>query len=379
MIHQRPLYPFDVNFTMLYSLPVLMYHSISRFKNYLCLPPELFEDHCRTLSEAGWTGISLPEAEDYFLKRKRLPNKVCLFTFDDGYLDNFVYAEPILRQYGHHGVIFPVLGYIESGKKLRPNKDLSAPSKESDKFFAALDKRRTMSRSGRNVAKIQFCNWEELKHMHFHGSMMAAPHSIYHSRVVRGLKFTSLFAPQGRGSFFSVPPYEICYGFPRFDLGHALASRGYQIVPEVFEIARSMVPQEVDAAKKFLSSPSNRQNVLDTFLKLPCLGFLESKEQYRQRIAEELVQSRDVFHHHFGVTPISFCWPWGDFTKTSLEVARDLGFRVFFSTGRKANRFGKANAVHRITIRQETGQQVLQKVKFASNAALEDIYGFFPF
>ena len=368
-----------MNFPMLYSLPVLMYHSISRFKNYLCLSPEQFEDHCRTLAEAGWTGISLPEAEDYFLKKKRLPNKVCLFTFDDGYLDNYVYAEPILRRYGHHGVIFPVLGCIESNKILHPNSDLPAPSPEADKLFTALDKRLTVIRSGRHVAKIQFCSWGELTHMHFHGNIASAPHSMHHSRVVRSLKFNGLFAPQGRGSFFSVPPYEICYGFPRFDLGHALACRGYRIEPEVFEIAKGMVPQEKEAAKEFLSDPSNQRNILDALLKLPNLGVLETKGEYRQRVIEEISQCREIFIKHFGITPISFCWPWGDFSKTSLEIAHEIGFRVFFSTGRRANRFGKANAVHRITVRQETGQQVLQKVKFASNAALEDIYGFFPF
>lgn len=356
-----------------------MYHSISRFKNYLCLPPEQFEDHCRTLSEAGWRGICLAEAEDYFLKKKRLPNKVCLFTFDDGYLDNFVHAEPILRHYGHHGIVFPVLGYIEPKNGIRPNRELSPPSKEAVNLLSALDKRRTTVRSGRRVAGIQFCSWDELKHMHFHGNMASAPHSMYHSRVVRSLKFKGLYAPQGRGSFFSVPPYAICYGFPRFDLGHALACQGYQIVPEVYEISQSMVPQEINEAKQFLSSPENRQSVLNAFLKLPCLGVLESEEQYRQRVTEELCQCREVFIQKFGDAPLSFCWPWGDYSKTCLEIAREVGFRIFFSTGRRANRFGKANAVHRITIRQETGQQVLQKVQFASNAALEDIYGLFSF
>ena len=91
-----------------YSLPVLMYHYVSRFPGAIAVSPEHFEDQCRGMAEHGWRGIGLDEAEGFLLKGAPLPPRSLLITFDDGYLDNYVYAWPILRKYGHKGVVFAV-------------------------------------------------------------------------------------------------------------------------------------------------------------------------------------------------------------------------------------------------------------------------------
>lgn len=100
-----------------YSLPVLMYHYVSRFPGAIAVSPEHFEDQCRGMAKHGWRGIGLDEAEDFLLKGAPLPPRSLLITFDDGYLDNYVYAWPILRKYGHKGVVFAVTERMEAGKK----------------------------------------------------------------------------------------------------------------------------------------------------------------------------------------------------------------------------------------------------------------------
>ena len=103
-----------------YSLPVLMYHYVSRFPGAIAVSPEHFEDQCRGMAEHGWRGIGLDEAEGFLLKGAPLPPRSLLITFDDGYLDNYVYAWPILRKYGHKGVVFAVTERMEAEKKCRP-------------------------------------------------------------------------------------------------------------------------------------------------------------------------------------------------------------------------------------------------------------------
>ena len=82
------------------SLPVLMYHYISRYRGSIAVSPETFEAHCRGMAEAGWRGVGLDEAEAFFLEGAPLPARSALITFDDGFLDNYVYAWPILKKIG---------------------------------------------------------------------------------------------------------------------------------------------------------------------------------------------------------------------------------------------------------------------------------------
>ena len=80
-----------------------MYHYVSSFPGAIAVSPEHFEDQCRGMAKHGWRGIGLDEAEAFLLKGAPLPPRSLLITFDDGYLDNYVYAWPILRKYGHKG------------------------------------------------------------------------------------------------------------------------------------------------------------------------------------------------------------------------------------------------------------------------------------
>ena len=72
-----------------------------------------------------------------------------------------------------------------------------------------------------------------------------------------------------------------------------------------------------------------------------------------------------------GITPKSFCWPWGSYTAIALEEAKKVGFQVFFTTLRGMNPYGKADAVCRIAVRGGTGKELLGKVRAASSTLFE--------
>lgn len=353
---------------MLFSLPVFMYHSISRSRSRLCVSPELFEEHCRTLAEHGWRGIPLAEAEHYFLRSKSLPQKSCLFTFDDGYLDNYVYAEPILRKYGHYGVIFPVANMLAEHGFLRPTMETLDRPEKKQRLCARLDKRPSTKRSGQKVSNIAFCSWAEIRHMHENGNMQAAAHSMRHDRVVKALDYTELYTPtMRRDGFFSVPPYTPPFGFPVFDLGHYLGDRAYAISPEVFTLVEKLVPQEKNEAATFLASSANVQKIRAAVASLPCLGLRESEEQYRQRINREFAECRAVFKEKLDAVPVSFCWPWGHGNAVARQEARKHGFTVFFTTKGGPNLPGLSFHVHRSAIRKDSGAEVLHIAEQQNN------------
>lgn len=105
------------------DVPILMYHYISaspsvqdRIRYGLSVPPEMFEAQLRLLSDNGYTTISLRDLYEYLAVGKALPDKPIILTFDDGYLDNYTNAFPILQKYGMVGTFFVLTGPADDGE-----------------------------------------------------------------------------------------------------------------------------------------------------------------------------------------------------------------------------------------------------------------------
>jgi len=85
----------------------------------ITVSPANFESQIAWLAADGWTSLSLDEYAG-FLAGKPVPRKSIVITFDDGYLDNWVYAYPILRKYGMRATVFVVTGWMGDGP-VRPH------------------------------------------------------------------------------------------------------------------------------------------------------------------------------------------------------------------------------------------------------------------
>jgi peptidoglycan/xylan/chitin deacetylase (PgdA/CDA1 family) len=72
-----------------------------------------FEMHMRTLRR-HFTPISLAEFQEHLVHNTALPRRSCLVTFDDGWLDNYEVAFPILKKYKIPATIFLPTDYISS-------------------------------------------------------------------------------------------------------------------------------------------------------------------------------------------------------------------------------------------------------------------------
>jgi peptidoglycan/xylan/chitin deacetylase (PgdA/CDA1 family) len=96
----------------------LCWHSIANEgPEFLSISPELFEAQLRLLRRRGFvssTSLDLRELAD----RRRLDARRVFLTFDDGYLDNFTYALPLLRDSGFTAMFFVLPGHLDSGRAL---------------------------------------------------------------------------------------------------------------------------------------------------------------------------------------------------------------------------------------------------------------------
>ena len=96
------------------ALPILMYHHVSPNPGLVTVSPAIFRNHMEALAAAGWRTAGLEEAVTFF-HGEPLPAKTCIVTFDDAYLDNQVYAAPVLAACGLKAVIFAVTGWMGDG------------------------------------------------------------------------------------------------------------------------------------------------------------------------------------------------------------------------------------------------------------------------
>ncbi|WP_052045154.1 polysaccharide deacetylase family protein [Caloranaerobacter azorensis] len=102
------------------DVPVLMYHHLLEKKDIkgkfvndsAVIAVESFNQQMKILHEQGYTTITLDELEKYLKGEILLPEKSILITFDDGYKSNYVYAYPLLKQYGFRATVFIITRYI---------------------------------------------------------------------------------------------------------------------------------------------------------------------------------------------------------------------------------------------------------------------------
>ncbi len=100
------------------NVAVLMYHHVNEHGGFLSVSAKQFEKQIKGLAESGYTSLSADQFSA-FLEGEPVPPKSVLLTFDDGYLDNWVYAHPVLKHYGMSAVLFAVTGLIGDGP-IRP-------------------------------------------------------------------------------------------------------------------------------------------------------------------------------------------------------------------------------------------------------------------
>ncbi|PIE81903.1 MAG: hypothetical protein CSA11_01970 [Chloroflexi bacterium] len=103
-------------------VPILMYHYISHppedadiYRTDLSVTPENFRQQMAYLAENGYTPIDLYQLSAAITAKTELPEKPVVLTFDDGYLDNYENAFPILQEFSFIGTFFVITNLVDQG------------------------------------------------------------------------------------------------------------------------------------------------------------------------------------------------------------------------------------------------------------------------
>ena len=155
------------------SVPVLMYHHVRPEAGMIACTPENFEDQLRWLQKQGYRSLTLSEFAQH-LQGKDVGKSV-LITFDDGYLDNWVYAFPLLLKYQFKATIFLVTSWLNNGP-IRPYMGQSEQLPDCPEHHAC----ESLIEEGKSDDVI--LRWDEVREMRDSGLIEFHSHTHTHTR-----------------------------------------------------------------------------------------------------------------------------------------------------------------------------------------------------
>ena len=153
------------------GLRILTYHRVNDISgDRLSVRPEEFEKQMEWLTAHEYTGVNIKEGLEILRAlpagRQEAKNlRHVAITFDDGYLDNYTNAFPILRKYGYSATVYVITERVESNDVI--------PAKAGIQFEIGPPPSR-----GR-----QFLSWDEIKEMNQAGIEIGS-HTVSHPRLV---------------------------------------------------------------------------------------------------------------------------------------------------------------------------------------------------
>jgi len=154
------------------SVPVLLYHHVNPHEGDLVtVTPDVFREQMAWLVAAGYESLSLGELLAFMAGSLRLTRPAVVLTFDDGWLDNYQYAFPVLREFGLRGSFFLITARTAAATAAHNSAPGALPDHEGAKQAIR------QGEAGRVVI-----GWETAREMHRSGLAGFYPHSHTHPR-----------------------------------------------------------------------------------------------------------------------------------------------------------------------------------------------------
>lgn len=96
------------------GIPVLYYHSVQvPADNEVTISPDMLRTELKYIKDEGYTTLTMRELEAYILNNSPIPNKSIVITFDDGYMNNYNNAFPILKDLNMVATIFCITTQLD--------------------------------------------------------------------------------------------------------------------------------------------------------------------------------------------------------------------------------------------------------------------------
>ena len=309
------------------KVPVLMYHSISPEYDLIPAPgqsvrPEIFAAHLRILEEHGYTTHTLSELCAHLTGEIPLTGKPVVITFDDGYLDNYVFAFPLLERFGMKATIFVSEDFIDHAQE--PRARVHGKSDPQAGAYLSWPEMREMVESG--LVEIE-------SHGKTHDLLPRTDRVVdYHRPGVRNPWLAWRLFPSEKWKWFRRKESELGYGYPVFESGPALEAPAF--VPDEGLVRRLVQCVEDGGGHDFFDRDGWRREldgIVDDY-RMECggsIGHKEAEEDWRERVRRDLIDSRIRLSRGLGREVRFLAWPHDAYNAEIKTIAlEEAGYRA---------------------------------------------------
>ena len=215
------------------KVAVLGYHSFTNniSNSDMVMNNKEFEKQLKFLKKYNFKTLTLEEMDCYMNKKCKFKKNTVLITIDDGYLDNYEIAFPLLKKYNINAVVF-VIGYnVDNNSEGFINKELLEKIK---KEYPNIE----IASHGYNLHEIDTSNYRyndyindiKLQEKVINSKYIAYPYGRYNNDFIKALKDSNYKLAFGFGpDFRKSTNKDNKYAIPRLSINSSMPLWKYKL------------------------------------------------------------------------------------------------------------------------------------------------------
>lgn len=367
------------------SPPVFYYHSVAPklhegwMLKFLTLRLNNFEQQMAYLKDNHLQSIFLDEWLRIRRGHKTATGKEVCLSFDDGLLDNWVYAFPVAKKYGAKFTIFVSPECIEPRSVLRPTLEDVWAGKVKEEELESLG----------------YLSWDELKIMQESGVVDVQSHTMTHAKYVSAPNLHGFYYggfkgyhpilnahPELRPTYMRDADFEkrLPWGCPLFEETSSVVVKKHFVNQEFMAETASLAKKHnlKDTAERPAYEKIARQLADDFGRAGKLIDGIEKDDDFRARMAYEIVDSKRIIEEKLG-KPVQFlCWPHGDNNSAAHTLAKESGY-LATTSGKMLREQNETDRIPRLAADFENGPWVNRQkfhFKVASHYRRQPYYAF---
>ena len=303
-----------------------------------------FENSLKYLKKHNYQTVTLKELYEWKQSGVKDNVKRVLIHFDDGFLDNYTVAYPILKKYGFKATVFISPEFVDP----RP-------------IIRELQYENIINNRKVDLENVWgYMSWEELKKVDSEGVIDVQAHAMTHTWYPNEATLVDWHHPKDNYYWlvwnrypeskpFWLTDYDetkVEYGTPVFKYAKAISGKKFIPHQEVMDFCKEYydlhheeyVANSYDKNAKLTFVAEFNEKLKEKFGSN--LGVFETDEEFLNRLKIELVESKKIDEERLEKKIEFLAWPGGAVSEEAYLIAKEAGYLAWTKKGKPYNEIG---------------------------------------